>query len=648
MKNNILKYLLFIVITSFSLNLAISCDKPEKEQNDPKIIIIKKNIDLACDATYAEITYSIENPSEKLSVNIQTESDWISHNTEKSKDGIIGLDITPNLSEESRNATITVCYGPAQENVTIKQEGTKKEEPIDLSFEISMDEIGTTTASFTVKPSNDDDTYLAMVVEKDYFDSFGSEEAYFQDDLKYFETMAEKNGVSLQEYLEAVVLISGTQTIPLSKLTPETAYYVYCYGLTADAEKTTEIFKKEFTTEGTQKVEADFEISSVVKGTEVDLSVTPSNKDIRYISDVVASAAIVDGLFTIEDLYQEYINQYIYVWTAYGKSPQECLDEITLFGDQTLHYSLDENTEYIGFAIGVSEDAILNTELSQEKFTTTEVVPSDNKISISITDIAAHSFNYSVTTTNNDAYVLYADYSVNWKDMTDEEILAEVTKQDLLSYIFMGNTEGSFKDMDSDTEYIFMAFGYSAGKVTTDLVKNIFRTTPADKSEATVTASFDKYFDQTEVGALYPEYAGDGVLVPVTVTCSGDVAEYYYHIYMYDLSDKASYSDDMLISSLETRGITGKPSSVIVAGYGTMTLLAVGKNSEGVYGPVYRRVIDFTKEGISPASEFIPEQSAGLVKEQKEASTPKKPLTTSQIDELKKSIENRRIPTFIK
>lgn len=480
----------------------------------------------------------------------------------------------------------------------------------DLEFIITINgEPGYNDIDFDVEPSDEEATYAVMVVDKEYCDQFESDEEIIEDDLNYFKMMAEKYSVSLEEFLEKAVLQTGKMNFKIDQLESNTSYYIYCYGLSGKGEPTSKMTKLQFTTNTPQKEDLSFEMESDIHGVEVDIKIKPSRNDIKYTYDILAAGAIIEG-WPLERIYQEFINQYIYVGTAYGKTVEEVLAEITYEGEREVHFSLEENTEYIAFAMGVAPDGTINTEISQINVTTTEVLPSENKIEINITDIKPRSVKYTINTTNQDAYVFVMDPAVFWEGMSDEEILEGLMGYDLMSNIRMGGDENIAEGMNADTEYLALAFGYSAGKVTTDLVKVPFRTEPADISEANAKISFEKYFDRKEVAELYPEYAGDGVLVPVTVECSGDVDEYYYSIFINDMTDKDSYSDDMLIAALEYRGISGKESAVIAADYGVMTLLAVAKNKNGVYGPVYRELVTFTEDGVSPASEFTPEEKA--------------------------------------
>lgn len=480
----------------------------------------------------------------------------------------------------------------------------------DLEFIITINgEPGYNDIDFDVEPSDEEATYAVMVVDKEYCDQFESDEEIIEDDLNYFKMMAEKYSVSLEEFLEKAVLQTGKMNFKIDQLESNTSYYIYCYGLSGKGEPTSKMTKLQFTTNTPQKEDLSFEMESDIHGVEVDIKIKPSRNDIKYTYDILAAGAIIEG-WPLERIYQEFINQYIYVGTAYGKTVEEVLAEITYEGEREVHFSLEENTEYIAFAMGVAPDGTINTEISQINVTTTEVLPSENKIEINISDIKPRSVKYTINTTNQDAYVFVMDPAVFWEGMSDEEILEGLMGYDLMSNIRMGGDENIAEGMNADTEYLALAFGYSAGKVTTDLVKVPFRTEPADISEANAKISFEKYFDRKEVAELYPEYEGDGVLVPVTVECSGDVDEYYYSIFINDMTDKDSYSDDMLIAALEYRGISGKESAVIAADYGVMTLLAVAKNKNGVYGPVYRELVTFTEDGVSPASEFTPEEKA--------------------------------------
>ena len=112
-----------------------------------------------------------------------------------------------------------------------------------------------------------------------------------------------------------------------------------------------------------------------------------------------------------------------------------------------------------------------------------------------------------------------------------------------------------------------------------------------------------------EIAGLYPEYAqGAGkAAVPVKAAPDGEVEEYYYTIYLNDMSDPDSYPDDAIIQDLKSYGVRSTPEAIFYCDYDTVVTIAgfaVGK--DGYNSNVYRKVVTFDKAGCSPASEFEP------------------------------------------
>lgn len=97
-------------------------------------------------------------------------------------------------------------------------------------------------------------TYISMVAEKSYIDSYESDAAYFNDELSFFKSSAEAAGIELSEYL-AKLLKQGEVSGPAYRLKPENDYYAYAYGMSADGQRLTPIYKTEFTTVAVERIQ---------------------------------------------------------------------------------------------------------------------------------------------------------------------------------------------------------------------------------------------------------------------------------------------------------------------------------------------------------------------------------------------------------
>lgn len=213
--------------------------------SDPVITVSEDKVSAGAEGGSLSVGYTVANPVDGTSVEAECAQTWV-NGFDVSEEGVIKFNVDANDDVEVRTATVTVKYGQSEDTFTVEQEGRV----IDLSFEITVDEVTATSVVFDVVPSDKTVTYVYMGVEKSLFDEFADDEAYFQDDLDYFEYLADAFGMPLEDFLKEYMLFTGDQLDQeITSLDPETEYYIYAYGLTASAKRTSDIYKVPFTTQ---------------------------------------------------------------------------------------------------------------------------------------------------------------------------------------------------------------------------------------------------------------------------------------------------------------------------------------------------------------------------------------------------------------
>lgn len=136
--------------------------------------------------------------------------------------------------------------------ITVNAAGSGSEEggddPKD-AFTITISDIKADAATVTFTPADNEMTYIYMLTDKDYLDEYGldTDDALFADDMDYFEYLADKYGLTLQQVLD-VYLTKGEKVNTYDELDPETEYVAYAYGLTTDNKLATKIIRANFTT----------------------------------------------------------------------------------------------------------------------------------------------------------------------------------------------------------------------------------------------------------------------------------------------------------------------------------------------------------------------------------------------------------------
>lgn len=170
------------------------------------------------------------------------------------------------------------------------------------------------------------------------------------------------------------------------------------------------------------------------------------------------------------------------MYLMFGMSVEDFFEQMTNIGTQTIEIVglLPENT-YVGFAVAINDEAIFCSEMTKAEFTTLSVGDSDNRISISITDVGEDWADFEITTTNDDPYVFFIEPSSTFEGLDDDEIIQFAL--DNISYtttIYNGDYSDTASPLTPGTEYTALAFGYITGTATTGLVKTGFHTLAAE------------------------------------------------------------------------------------------------------------------------------------------------------------------------
>lgn len=583
----------------------------EEELKPSSLILNTDKLEIPAEGGEFRVTYRLESPVYDGVVSIENQPEWVK-DVNTSVSGEITFVADANEELEYRNAELLVEYsGDAKSSVLNLSQLPKVIPPV---FDITIELITQTTAKYSVVPGDKDQTYVSMLVEKNYFDSYQSDEEYFQDDLKYIKEMAESFGVSLEEYLTNTLSRGDLLVKNMTGLLPGTEYYVYAYGMTVSGERTTDIYKEQFATVSVPKIDVTFTINTSLTGPLCDLSVIPSDKEQRYVIGMYASDGVSDADAAVK-MYQQYILDMIAVYEVMGMSPEEVVAGMSVIGDTSRTYELEENRGYIVFAASCTDNGLINSDPASETFTTGTVQPSDNVITFEVTDLEAHQATVNIKTTNKDPYVIYLAKSDLFEGKSDDEIIKYIkSAEGIEEYVRRGDVAVDAAELEDETGYTIYAFGYVIGKVNTGLFSASFTTKSAVPADIEIVVEHSKYFDGTEVEELYPEdYSGASGLavLPITVNTEGDPADkYYYYIYEGDLTSDIILTDKEAIAALFEDGISESPVSFFLPYDDESTLLAFAVGTDGNYSKVYREKIVLSRDGVSPIDEFRPYQAS--------------------------------------
>ena len=104
----------------------------EPSTSEPELYLGKDNITVGCGSSMNNVSYSIENPVEGLSVVATTDVEWI-HSFNYVNKGKVGFSISANESYDERVGVITVTYGEASATLTVTQSGQVRPEEVAIT-----------------------------------------------------------------------------------------------------------------------------------------------------------------------------------------------------------------------------------------------------------------------------------------------------------------------------------------------------------------------------------------------------------------------------------------------------------------------------------------------------------------------------------
>ena len=174
-----------------------------------------------------------------------------------------------------------------------------------------------------------------------------------------------------------------------------------------------------------------------------------------------------------------------------------------------------------------------------------------------------------------------------------------------------GSQQHEFTGLYPETQYRVYAFGIDekTGEFNTDVIFSEVFTTPAVKvSESYISIDTSKYFDGYELIELYPEEFVDAdgwAVLPLEVEKHGDVVDYYYDVYVGDVTDTTYPTDDEIILDLVQYGKFNAPLTFSYCYfYEQLTLIYFSKDSDDNNSVVTRVPLYLDPAKCTDVSEF--------------------------------------------
>lgn len=612
--NRFIKYCLWAIS---AICLMSACEKPEQPDDtvkEPVSLSIVENL-IQVDAAGGEytFTYVLEN-GEVTGLEAECADTWV-HDFDFSIDGTVILTVDANATGESRITQVVLSHGDASDKIVISQTGTAPE-PVEASFDISYD-IDGPYVKMHVTPDPEYIRYYAWYFSKETMES----------------ALAQSPGVDVEMYLNRIVEVDLSNAIyygsfagytpeeavaeltfvgPSSQefaLNGETEFYGFACHVSDSGERLSDVTITEFKTGTVKPSDNVLTVTAEDVNTDrISVSVKTTNNDQYAV--LVLHAEEVEG--KTDDEIIEMFNSI------------ESLVSYLHFGDYSGTTLVDEeDADYYILAFGY-EYGMATTDIQRVKVHTLASNPDATpEFTVSIDKVTHYRIEGSISATPKTSL-----YYVDWCYADDnpeglKKLIMETAQwyvdngyyanlADCMKVIgTKGYNEFSFKGLDPQENYKVFAIGIDerTGEFNTEVFFSETITTPAKKvSDSSVEVSFDKYFDGFDLAAAFPAEFGDAegwAVVPLEVTVDGDVTDYYYDIYVGDVTADPNATDEALILDLEQYGNHNAPLTMSYCYFNeVLTLVYFSKDADDNNSEVTRVKFTLRPENCAPVSDF--------------------------------------------
>ena len=506
----------------------------------------------------------------------------------------------------------------------------------DATFEVSISDVGYSEATVNVVPSSNTVTYFANIMSQERLADYGEgAEAYVNHLIALRDYYLGMNATT--EQMIANLCFAGEKSLTVDDLKPGTKHYAYAIGVDGDFLPNTEAFIVEFETPAAEGSALTFEVEITATDYDhIEGTVTPSNNSETYICSI-QSAESLTWYDSDEEFMEVLINDLEWWYGGVETALRTGVTDLSQYG------GLYPETDYVVVCFGYDETP--TTELFTFPFTTTEATGdaaqltvefdidyerlSHNTVYITATpSVGAYYFMSYMTTYDLEYYIeeygsqdaaliAYAneeiDYGADFFYCSRAEYLAEVGAT-------LGRYTMMFNQLNPATEYIAyaVAVDINNGEVASDhvSVSETFITLDKVVSTAAVEFVFGNYYDGSALAELDPERflsCKGYVVMPYTVVPNADAMNWYTSFATGDYTEWGCTDED-IYAELITYGYEwgsdlvslNRESGVAVLQYDTaFTFLGIAEDYDGNFGAGTLEVVTLSRDGASPAQEFI-------------------------------------------
>lgn len=370
--------------------------------------------------------------------------------------------------------------------------------PVGPELVLTISDVTKSKAHFTVEPLDKELPYLVMVIDKQTFDSFPSEDDYIDDDLDYLRQMAESAEMTLEELL-ADYLTVGDVSATVEGLRPKTDYILYAYHLTYAGEVISDFYQEPFVTDGYEFNDDSFEIvPHDLTYTSAVVTVTPSSSTTPYFVNVLSEEEL-EYYGGPEKAYITHLEQLRDYYLSFGKTTEEMIANLCFVGTRSLAVDkLIAGTNYYAYAMSVDEEFFACSQVEVVEFATPSPDTSAITFEVEVEEVCYDRLVGTVVPSNDDPYVcsIQMAQSLGWYGSEEEYMNALVAELNqwyggVESALHTGPTDlASLAGLYPDSDYVVVCFGYD-GAPNTELFTYEFTTAPAIGNPDALVVDFE-------------------------------------------------------------------------------------------------------------------------------------------------------------
>lgn len=490
---------LWSLVAILCMAMLPACSQDNKEVDKPTevdtaLTLSTTSVEAAAEGGPYSVDYTLTGGLDGIGIHVACVSEWVTDIT--TTEATISFTVATNSDTVPRVAKLTVRY-PGIENQTI----TVTQLPGESYFDMMISNATSASCQSTVVPKDSEMAYVVQLSEMKYFWDMGisTSEQLFDDDKSYFQSMA--NGANLGQFMiinQAVFY--GQSDISWTGMTPNIDYVLYAYGIEfnegmTDYTMTTPIGYLVVRLESGTLRTVEFDVNVTVDGPVAHYDFEPIDWDGSYYIDIYAEG---DHMYIpegeeVNDVYtQTVVNTWLEMMNVYfssGFTSEQLVNIMCLRGHDSYSEERKSNTKYMMLFYAIDIVDGIPQVVSRPfpaYFQTEEVKRSDMTFDVDLSGVYTRVADIRITPSKNtDPYTVTIVPTSDIPSDNPNDIMLWLTTTYRMPQ-FKGEILSHVNNLEPESHYSLLIFGYYGGVFTTDLTRLDFTTDPVSECENSV------------------------------------------------------------------------------------------------------------------------------------------------------------------